>query len=247
MSDATSRRVGKQRRASALTTQDPDADADTDSIDLLVPGRICLFGEHSDWAGSFTRFNSDITPGVTIVVGTNQGIHARVRKHATSMVLSATHNDGSRHGPFEIPMEKEALLKVAKEGGFWSYAAGVGYKIMTDYRVGGIEIDNYLTDLPIRKGLSSSAAFCVLVARAFNRAYDIKMTTRGEMEYAYQGELVTPSRCGRMDQGCAFGCRPVVMHYDGEFMDVEELDLSRGQISGGGGISLGKALASAAT
>ena len=33
------------------------------------------------------------------------------------------------------------------------------------------------------------------------------MTTRGEMEYAYQGELATPSRCGRMDQGCAFGCK----------------------------------------
>ena len=91
---------------------------------------------------------------------------------------------------------------------------------MTDYRVGGIEIDNYMTDLPIRKGLSSSAAFCVLVARAFNRAYDIKMTTRGEMEYAYQGELhAEPLRSH--GPGLCFGCRPVVMHYDGEFMDVE--------------------------
>ena len=89
-------------------------------------------------------------------------------------------------GPISIPLEQDALLAVAKEGGFWSYAAGVGYKIMTDYRVGGIVVDNYLTDLPIRKGLSSSAAFCVLVARAFNKLYDIKMTTRGEMEYAYQ-------------------------------------------------------------
>jgi galactokinase len=198
-----------------------------DSLELMVPGRVCLFGEHSDWAGSFTRFNSEITPGMTIVVGTNQGIHARVRVCAErKMVLTCTRNDGSKVGPYEIPMEQEALLAVAKEGGFWSYAAGVGYKIMTDYRVGGIVIDNYLTDLPIRKGLSSSAAFCVLVARAFNRLYDIKMTTRGEMEYAYQGELVTPSRCGRMDQGCAFGCRPVVMHYDGEFMDVEAITLS---------------------
>ena len=155
-----------------------------ESLELMVPGRVCLFGEHSDWAGSFTRFNSEITPGMTIVVGTNQGIHARVRACAErKMVLTCTRNDGSKVGPYEIPMEQEALLAVAKEGGFWSYAAGVGYKIMTDYRVGGIVIDNYLTDLPIRKGLSSSAAFCVLVARAFNRLYDIKMTTRGEMEY----------------------------------------------------------------
>ena len=57
----------------------------------------------------------------------------------------------------------------------------------------------------------TSAAMCVLVARAFSRLYEIKMTLRGEMEYAYQGEVITPSRCGRMDQGCAFGCRPILM------------------------------------
>ena len=57
------------------------------------------------------------------------------------------------------------------------------------------------------KGLSSSAATCVLVARAFNELYDLKMTVRGEMEYAYQGEILTPSQCGRMDQGCAYGAR----------------------------------------
>ena len=31
------------------------------------------------------------------------------------------------------------------------------------------------------------------------------------MELAYQGEITTPSRCGRMDQGCAFGNRAVLM------------------------------------
>src|SRR3990172_767205 len=72
------------------------------------------------------------------------------------------------------------------------------------------------TDLPIKKGLSSSAAVCVLTARAFNRVFDLKMTTRGEMELAYQGEITTPSRCGRMDQGCAFGSRPVLMTFDGD-------------------------------
>jgi hypothetical protein len=32
--------------------------ADTE---VFVPGRICLFDEHFDWAGSFTRFSADIT------------------------------------------------------------------------------------------------------------------------------------------------------------------------------------------
>jgi UTP-glucose-1-phosphate uridylyltransferase len=99
----------------------------------------------------------------------------------------------------------------------------VAYQILTHYHVRGLVIDNYRTDLPIKKGLSSSAAICVLAARAFNRVYDLKMTTRGEMELAYQGEITTPSRCGRMDQGCAFGNRPVLMTYDGDHLDVTEL------------------------
>ena len=38
------------------------------------------------------------------------------------------------------------------------------------------------------------------VARAFNRVYGLRLTVRGEMEVAYQGERLTPSMCGRMDQ-----------------------------------------------
>ena len=98
---------------------------------------------------------------------------------------------------------------------------------MIHYRVRGLVITNETTDLPAQKGLSSSAAICVLVARAFNRIYDLKMTIRGEMEFAYMGEITTPSRCGRMDQGCAFGNRPILMTFDGEHVDVQELNVSR--------------------
>ena len=27
---------------------------------IFVPGRICLFGEHSDWAGGYRRVNADL-------------------------------------------------------------------------------------------------------------------------------------------------------------------------------------------
>jgi UTP-glucose-1-phosphate uridylyltransferase/mevalonate kinase len=91
--------------------------------------------------------------------------------------------------------------------------------------VQGLEIDNTRSDLPIKKGLSSSAAVCVLVARAFNRTYDLKLTVRGEMELAYAGEITTPSRCGRLDQGCAYGNRPILMTFDGERMDVREVSV----------------------
>jgi UTP-glucose-1-phosphate uridylyltransferase/mevalonate kinase len=194
---------------------------------IFVPGRICLFGEHSDWAGGYRRINADIEKGYTLICGTDQGIYAEVESHPTSLVLSSTTPDGTTHGPYEIPMEPKALLEEAQHGGFWSYIAGVAYQVLTNYHVRGLTINNFKTDLPVKKGLSSSAAICVLAARAFNRVYDLKLTVRGEMELAYQGEITTPSRCGRMDQGCAFGNRPVLMTFDGDRLETTELQVNK--------------------
>jgi len=194
-------------------------------VKLTVPGRICLFGEHSDWAGGYRRFNADIGKGFTLLTGTDQGIHAEVQPHPHALVLTSTTPAGERLGPHQIPMESRTLLEEAQAGGYWSYMAGVAYQVLTHYQVRGLVVDNYRTDLPIKKGLSSSAAICVLMARAFNRIYDLRLTVRGEMELAYQGEITTPSRCGRMDQGCAYGNRPILMTYDGDHLDVQELQL----------------------
>ena len=196
---------------------------------LFVPGRICLFGEHSDWAGGYRRLDANIEQGFAIICGTNQGIYAEVEPHPNALVLTSRDNDGNLIGPYEIPMEPDALLKEAQAGGFWSYMAGVAYQALTNYHVRGLRIDNYKTDLPLKKGLSSSAAICVLTARAFNRIYDLKLTIRGEMELAYQGEITTPSRCGRLDQGCAFGSRPVLMTFDGDRLDTKEFNVNTEQ------------------
>ena len=192
-------------------------------LELFVPGRICLMGEHSDWAGNYRRFNKDIVPGACLVSGTNQGLYARVRSHPNKLIVKSVDHNGTVSGPVEFSMEPETLLKAAASGDHFSYVAGTAYQIMVRYHVHGLVIDNYRTDLPLRKGLSSSAAVCVLAARAFNRVYDLKMTVRGEMDLAYHGEITTPSACGRMDQCCAFGARPVLMKFDGDLLECEEL------------------------
>ena len=192
-------------------------------MEFFVPGRICLFGEHSDWAGGYRRVDPDLTRGYTLICGTDQGIYARVQPHPNALVLVATTPGGRVRGPYHIVMDPQVLLAEAQRGGFWSYVAGTAYQAALHHRVRGLVVENYRTDLPIKKGLSSSAAICVLVARALNHIYDLRLTTRGEMEMAYQGEVTTPSRCGRMDQGCAFGNRPVLMTFDGDRLETAEL------------------------
>ncbi|MBN1541869.1 GHMP kinase [candidate division KSB1 bacterium] len=192
-------------------------------MDLFVPGRVCLLGEHSDWAGGYRRIDSGLTKGFCLVVGTDQGIHSKACAHPDKLIIRSALPDGKILGPYETDLAPESLLRIAEEGGFFSYSAGVAHHMLTNYHVGGIEIDNYRMTLPIRKGLSSSAANNVLLARAFNRIYDLKLTLRGEMEIAYQGEILTPSRCGRMDQACAYAETPVFLTFDGDRLDVEPI------------------------
>ena len=127
---------------------------------------------------------------------------------------------------FKASMTPEELSRIASEGGFFSYVAGVAFVLVTSYKIRGLEVHNYRTDLPIAKGLSSSAAVCVLLARAFNRIYDLKLTVQGEMNIAYRGEITTPSRCGRMDQCCAFGNKLILMTFDNDMVQAREIKTS---------------------
>jgi galactokinase len=190
-------------------------------LKLFVPGRLCLFGEHSDWAGGYRRHDPSIEKGYAIICGTDQGIHAEVERHPDALVLSSILAGSGSH---RFPMNPETLLKEAQGGGFWSYVAGATRQVIAACpQVGGLRLANDRADLPVKKGLSSSAAISVLTVRAFNRLYGLNLTTREEMELAYRGEITTPSRCGRMDQGCAFGRVPALMTFDGDRLETSEL------------------------
>ena len=49
----------------------------------------------------------------------------------------------------------------------------------------------------------------------------------GEMNIAYLGELRTSSRCGRLDQACAFGVKPNLMTFDGDEVEVRTLNVKK--------------------
>lgn len=194
---------------------------------LFVPGRLCLFGEHSDWAGHYRTMNADIVPGAAIVTGIEQGIYAEVEKSPVFELISDAPEISEIWNDFSCRMNEQELKHVAKSGSFFCYCAGVASYMLEWYKVGGVKIRITSMTLPIKSGLSSSAAICVLVARAFNILYKLNLNTLGEMNIAYLGELRTQSRCGRLDQACAFGVKPSLMTFDGDEVSVQALNIKK--------------------
>ena len=69
----------------------------------------------------------------------------------------------------------------------------------------GLYCHNYRTSLPMGKGVSSSAAVCVIIARIFNKIYEFNWDVEREIEYAFIGERAIGSECGKLDHACAYG------------------------------------------
>lgn len=197
------------------------------ALELFVPGRLCLFGEHTDWAGKYRTMNADIVPGASIVTGIEQGIYAEVEKSSIFEMYSEAPEIADVWQDFACRMNEQELKNVAKSGSFFSYCAGVASYMLEWYQVGGVKITLKKMTLPMKSGLSSSAAICVLVARAFNQLYRLNLNTMGEMNIAYVGELRTASRCGRLDQACAFGVKPNLMIFDGDEVEVKTLNVKK--------------------
>ena len=194
---------------------------------LFVPGRLCLFGEHTDWAGHYRTMNADIAPGAAIVTGIEQGIYAEVEKSSIFEMYSDAPEIADVWNDFSCLMSEVELKSVARSGSFFCYCAGVASYMLEWYKVGGVRIHITKMTLPMKSGLSSSAAICVLVARAFNLLYKLNLNTMGEMNIAYLGELRTSSRCGRLDQACAFGVKPNLMTFDGDEIEVKALNVKK--------------------
>ena len=196
-----------------------------ETVSLFVPGRLCLFGEHSDWAAIHRLMNAEIEPGRAIVTGIEEGISSRASVDRRFRVTSSAPQLADFWTDFDVPFKAGPLKEVAQSGAFFAHCAGTASYMLEHYPVGGVHL--HLTDmtLPLKKGLSSSAAICVTVVRAFNSLYRLGLTTSDEMEAAFRGEERTRSRCGRLDQACAFGIRPVLMDFDGNDVAAEPIPI----------------------
>ena len=47
------------------------------------------------------------------------------------------------------------------------------------------------------------------------------------MNLAYLGEITTPSRCGKLDQACAFGKKPILMTFDDDKTEIMNIKVQK--------------------
>ena len=209
-------------------------------MEVFVPGRLCLLGEHTDWAaGKHKLVNPAIPTGYCIVCATNEGLFARVQDFPAGQ-LRYEHRDaetGEVLQSIEFALGDAAALGVeAGKSSFFSYVYGVAAHLMSLPVVAaavissqrGIFINNHTTTLPMKKGLSSSAAICTVVVQAFSKHYGLRLSRDEVMDCAFHGEILTGAKCGRMDQAVAMGEGKVgLMVFNGDSCELRELHVGR--------------------
>jgi len=121
---------------------------------LFVPGRLCLFGEHSDWAGLHRIINADIVPGAALVSGIEQGIYAEVEKCDQFIMHNESEELKDLWVDFSCSMQSLELRAVAETDSYFSYASGVASYIKDHYSVGGIKVTIKKMTLPVKEGLT---------------------------------------------------------------------------------------------
>ena len=122
-------------------------------IKLFVPGRLCLFGEHTDWAGHYRTMNADVVPGAAIVTGIEQGIFAEVEKSTLFEVVSDASQLDTKWRDFACRMDEQELKRIARSGDFFCYCAGVASYMLEWYKVGGVRIRITDMTLPMKSDL----------------------------------------------------------------------------------------------
>lgn len=194
---------------------------------IEVSGRICLFGEHSDWAATYREINENICKGYALVAGINQKIMADVSVDDNFIISFSKVNDLVDYENLKINADLKDLYKLAKSDSFYSYASAAAYIIKKNYDVKGLKINILDNTLPIKKGLASSAAISVLVIKAYNALYKLELSGDQIMKYAFESELLTGSKCGRLDQFCYLGNSINKVVFDGNKISYENIFIKK--------------------
>lgn len=189
-------------------------------VNVFVPGRLSLIGELSDFVSDYKKKNKAIKPGKAIAIGIDSGIYAIAKKNDDKFIFEL--------GDFYLKcgIKLKNLEEIARSNSFYSYACAVVLYMTKNYDVGGIELFIEDMDIPIKKGLGMSAMICYIVAKSYNKLYDLDLESYEIMKIAYESEHIANSMCGRLDQACINSLSLSEFTFEERKLGIEKIKLN---------------------
>lgn len=182
---------------------------------IFIPGRLCLIGEHSDWA-AIKNQNS----GYAIATILKEGIYAKVSKNKKIIICN------NKNVILESDLSLKQLEQNLKDN-YLKYIANACYYILNNYDVGGIKINIYKTTLLVKKGLASSTAIILTIIESFNKVYNLKLSKKKKMQIAYDVEHYLGSKCGMLDTICAYKNGTYLIEFRKTKTLISKIDISK--------------------
>lgn len=168
-------------------------------MNITSRGRLCLFGEHSDWAAG-----KGAAIGRCLVVGVDQGLYAEV----------------DRWNDFRFQYEEQEIsvgvdmmeleIVARNPNPFFKYFAAVSYFMFGN--CGAIKAKIVGKLLP---GVITPTTICLLAVKAYNALYDLKLFPNEIMRIVQSAQKLAMTDFGRIDQAGSFGKIPMLLSFAG--------------------------------
>ncbi len=178
----------------------------TEQVRAAGFGRICLFGDHCDWAGR-----------QVIASSINRKIMTKAMRRNDDMVRIRISN--SFHGRVnEAEFAINDASNMPLRGNSLKYVNAIVCAFHEKgFQIHGTELE-IKSDVPMKKGLSSSAALCISTSKAFNELYSFGLSLDDLVKVSYRAENeLLEIACGMMDQTAAAYKGPLFMDFNSGF------------------------------
>ena len=178
-------------------------------------GRICLLGDHCDWAQRQVIASSMDRKIVTTASRTED---AKIRiQISNSLYGTIDETEFDLERARELPIIDSSLKYVN---------AVVAAMLERNLSLGGTDLE-IRSNVPMKKGLSSSAALCVSTTRAFNELYSLGLSTDDVIQISYRAENgILGIGCGMMDQTASAHEHPLFLDFHDGFR-YEKITIKR--------------------
>ena len=169
-------------------------------------GRICLLGDHCDWARRqviASSIDRKIVATAELREDSQVNVTALNRVHDETDAATFTLQTAP-----DIPIRSSSLR----------YVNAVVAALLERFKLSSGADITIESNVPMRKGLSSSAAICVATSKALSELWGLNLTPDDVVRVSYRAERgILGIACGMMDQTASVFDHPLHIDFSNDF------------------------------